>query len=456
MDRGASETSPWLVVGAAIYWASYAFRISNATPVYATALGDGAAVLEDVFMTAWVVASYLACRWMGLRRARVVVSSAMIAAAAVVLACDVALPSLGLGASVALMCLDFFTLGASMILWGMAFASLSRQLAARNVVTAVLVAAAAILGGMVASVAVPVSWITEACTIACSAIMLSGRVILRNHARPAQRRPPRTVTALLAQRLLYGFALGFFPAAAGALLVRAFSPLIMAYVLALLVACVAVLSHDSSMLPTHVLIACCALVAPFLTRGMPAMLPALFVNVWLCWQTLSSVQLSDLKERFGISELTISLIDKAAIAVTILLGAATCRLIDLACGTPSPDAILALLVVTAVTLAVMSAASTSRLVEERREDDIRSLVTRATEERDRRLYEQLAEEFGLSAREREVVEMLARGYSANFIAKRLGVTPGTAKAHVAHNYQKLGVHHKDEMLELVDGRAARQ
>ena len=41
------------------------------------------------------------------------------------------------------------------------------------------------------------------------------------------------------------------------------------------------------------------------------------------------------------------------------------------------------------------------------------------------------------------------------IANETGITPGTAKAHVAHIYKKLGGHSKDEMLELVEERAVR-
>ena len=51
--------------------------------------------------------------------------------------------------------------------------------------------------------------------------------------------------------------------------------------------------------------------------------------------------------------------------------------------------------------------------------------------------------------------MLAQGHTGPFIAEATGITLGTTKAHASHIYQKLGVHSKDEMLELVEDRAAK-
>lgn len=61
---------------------------------------------------------------------------------------------------------------------------------------------------------------------------------------------------------------------------------------------------------------------------------------------------------------------------------------------------------------------------------------------------ELAEEFGLTSRERQVLELLARGRSAPYIEQELGVSASTAKTHVRHIYDKLGVHNKQELLDL--------
>ena len=47
---------------------------------------------------------------------------------------------------------------------------------------------------------------------------------------------------------------------------------------------------------------------------------------------------------------------------------------------------------------------------------------------------------------------LAEGYSRTHIRDALGISEGTVKAHVAHLYQKMGIHRKDELLDLVEAR----
>ena len=51
---------------------------------------------------------------------------------------------------------------------------------------------------------------------------------------------------------------------------------------------------------------------------------------------------------------------------------------------------------------------------------------------------------------REVMSMFAEGYAHAYIRGALDVSDGTAKAHVAHVYVKLGIHHKDDLLDYID------
>jgi DNA-binding CsgD family transcriptional regulator len=48
----------------------------------------------------------------------------------------------------------------------------------------------------------------------------------------------------------------------------------------------------------------------------------------------------------------------------------------------------------------------------------------------------------LSAREREVLQILAEGLSSAEAAERLGITPYTVRKHLTHSMEKLGVHSK--------------
>lgn len=61
----------------------------------------------------------------------------------------------------------------------------------------------------------------------------------------------------------------------------------------------------------------------------------------------------------------------------------------------------------------------------------------------------LAQRFALSARQGEILLLLAQGNSARSIGHTLGISPGTVKAHVQHVYKKLGIHSKEELDALV-------
>lgn len=66
----------------------------------------------------------------------------------------------------------------------------------------------------------------------------------------------------------------------------------------------------------------------------------------------------------------------------------------------------------------------------------------------------LAEAHLLTARERDVLALLAQGRTQSVIARKLGIGAGTAHTHIAHVYQKLGIHSQQELIDLVEGLAA--
>lgn len=63
--------------------------------------------------------------------------------------------------------------------------------------------------------------------------------------------------------------------------------------------------------------------------------------------------------------------------------------------------------------------------------------------------EELADEYSLSPREREVFALLAQGRSRSHISKALTLSEGTVKTHISHIYAKLGVSSKQEMIDLL-------
>lgn len=84
------------------------------------------------------------------------------------------------------------------------------------------------------------------------------------------------------------------------------------------------------------------------------------------------------------------------------------------------------------------------------EDDVRKDENPGallTEER----VAELSAEKGLSARESEVLGYLAKGRSQPYIREELVLSKNTVATHVKHIYQKLGVHSKQELLDLFEG-----
>ena len=63
--------------------------------------------------------------------------------------------------------------------------------------------------------------------------------------------------------------------------------------------------------------------------------------------------------------------------------------------------------------------------------------------------DQLAAEAGLSARELEVMRLLARGRSIAVISETLGIAQGTVKHHASNTYRKLGVYDRQSLIDLV-------
>lgn len=64
----------------------------------------------------------------------------------------------------------------------------------------------------------------------------------------------------------------------------------------------------------------------------------------------------------------------------------------------------------------------------------------------------LAEQAGLSSRERDVLFLLGKGYTIEYIAGELGISFNTAKSHIRNVYAKAGVHSKQELQNLIEER----
>jgi len=64
----------------------------------------------------------------------------------------------------------------------------------------------------------------------------------------------------------------------------------------------------------------------------------------------------------------------------------------------------------------------------------------------------LTREYGLTAREAEILGLTARGHSSTFIAEQLVISASTVRFHQQNVYRKLDVHSRQELLALVNDK----
>lgn len=62
----------------------------------------------------------------------------------------------------------------------------------------------------------------------------------------------------------------------------------------------------------------------------------------------------------------------------------------------------------------------------------------------------LADRCGLTDRERDVLFLLGKGRTIEFVANDLSISFNTAKTHIRHVYAKTGVHTRQELLDLIE------
>ena len=64
--------------------------------------------------------------------------------------------------------------------------------------------------------------------------------------------------------------------------------------------------------------------------------------------------------------------------------------------------------------------------------------------------EDIAQRYGLTKKETEVMVLVAKGRTAQRVQEIMGISLGTVNTHLSHIYRKLGVHTKQEMLDKLE------
>jgi DNA-binding CsgD family transcriptional regulator len=63
---------------------------------------------------------------------------------------------------------------------------------------------------------------------------------------------------------------------------------------------------------------------------------------------------------------------------------------------------------------------------------------------------QIAAEYRLSSRQREIMELLIRGWDLSYITTHFRISRSTAKTHISNLYRKMGIHSKQELLDMME------
>lgn len=71
-------------------------------------------------------------------------------------------------------------------------------------------------------------------------------------------------------------------------------------------------------------------------------------------------------------------------------------------------------------------------------------------EKRKRQFDEMVDRYGLSPRESEVFQLLAKGRNAEYIGKKLVISNFTARSHIYHIYQKMGINSQQSLIDEVE------
>lgn len=457
LRRQLPNVEAWLVTGAALYWSSIIVQFllpGSAASSGTTPMSDVAA--RYLMLATVVAAGFLVPRAFTSERGRVMTVACIVACSAIM-----ALPSapvgnhMGTAWGLVQLLANRVAIAALMVDWGLAFASLDKHAAGRNVAATSLLAVLVTLVTLLISPFVPVRLLSIAGMAASALVIGTGHVRLVNRRRTRSPEAHSSLRSFLFSRLAFGLVMGTCIEAPFTLHASDADPALAALgclaVIGTLLAYGRATDRLYALLPALLFLSIGVTYLPFFKGGLDTAAGAAAGLVWACWAVFSAFQLSDLKERCGVSELGICLVEKCVLSASIALGVLTWRgcatLLD---GMLSAEAIEHLLFAGTFAVVMVSAYGMASLVNDRKTDEIRAELARTRQELADASLDTLASQHGLSAREREVLAMLSEGYTRAYIREALGISDGTAKAHIAHVYAKLEVHRKDDLLALVE------
>ena len=451
-----------LVAGAALHWSSMALAL---LPIRACA-GVQPAFLNE---TAWLctalsvpicVAAVAWARLFARRRFRIAVATLGALGSAIALAMVFAAGPGGVESSpfmaVAYQVVQTCSIMPLVLLWGLSFASLDKRSAGTNVVMTSTMTAAVLLLAIAASDCFPACEPAIECLsrMASSILLVLPQVPFSIKRRGFDSARRGAFVRFLAVRGIIGIMIGLLASTLVAADTSWKASLIGALVSVaslLTLSAKRPLPYRLSPLVPLIFVGIFALPVIFGRQDLTAMgFGAVGASLcWTCWISTSCFQISGLKETFGMDEARLCFSEKAVLLAGWLVGLITTG------STPLPISLVfgmneaqipALLSYSVVLWATYAS---FRTVYSRREDELIGRLETSRAEHREQVYETLGSRGGLTKREIEVMRMLAQGFTRPHICRELGISDGTARAHAFHVYQKLGVHKKDDLLQLV-------
>lgn len=178
------------------------------------------------------------------------------------------------------------------------------------------------------------------------------------------------------------------------------------------------------------------------------------VASYMLYTILIVVILSNLSYRYGVCALWLFGIERAVRLVSVQAGFGASMFM------PAADAQhLGALVPVTVIIAVLIVIVTTFFFSERQLSSPWGVLLKGPVGQDREEYleknrigtkcRELAKHYDLTTREEEILLLLALGKKPSAIEEELYVAKSTVKTHIKHIYQKLGIHSRQELFDLV-------
>jgi DNA-binding CsgD family transcriptional regulator len=188
--------------------------------------------------------------------------------------------------------------------------------------------------------------------------------------------------------------------------------------------------------------------AVFAPSGIHALVLSAGAITWFVWVAFSSLRLSGIREQGAKNIISMTCFEK------FLIIAPLCLVRVLSTFYPIGELVSNAWYATWIPLVILFCAvlgATSQILGTL---GIGTGVQSGTrDDRSLALYDEaygiLANEYGLSAREQEVLSFLGRGYTRTAISEKLFIADGTTRTHIRHIHEKMRIHRNDELIDAL-------